>query len=195
MQLNDVFEGIAVGLLAGLVLVYALRPKVPYPAWMVSIFEQPWIFLVLAIFAVSVFLWSRVVGALLVLIIIALYADMVVFARPPPQKGDAKGKPSADVAGNADKITGYSIQRGADLVHGFDVEKHAPFKTTLDSEASVSPMFATHVNPAQFVPGRPTDDADREGPSLRGTPIDVRNYSLFPKLSEEDLQPGDADLF
>jgi hypothetical protein len=161
MDIKDITEGIVVGVLAAIVLIYGLRPREPYPQWMLVPYEQPWIFLIIGMVVIYTFIWSKTVGALLLLILAALYADMVVFGRPIKQ------------------------------TYG-QIEVGPPFKTTLPSEKIMKPLFATNVNEGEFVPGRPTDDAVREGIPLNGL---VKNYSLFAKISDEILQPGDGALF
>lgn len=164
MERKEIVEGVAVGILAALVLLYGLQPHQPYPKWMLLPYEQPWIFVFVGIAVIYVFLWSRTVGVLLILMMVALYADMLVFGRPV--------KPS-----------------------GGQISVGPPFKTTLPSEKIMKPLFATQVPEGQFVDGRPTDDAVREGPTLHSVPLDVKNYSLFTQITEANLQPGDGAPF
>ncbi len=165
MERTEILEGIAVGILAALVLLYGLQPHEPYPKWMLLPYEQPWLFVLLGILVIYIFIWSPTVGSLLILILAALYADMVVFGRSIKPSGTGQ------------------------------ISVGPPFKSTMPSEKIMKPLFATMVPEGEFVPGRPTDDADREGHNLHAVPLDVKNYSLFAKITENDLQPGDGAPF
>lgn len=164
MESREILEGIVIGILSALVLLYGLRPKEPYPKWMLMPYEQPWLFIPIIIVIIYTFVWSRIVGSLLLLIIVALFADMVVFGRPIKQ-------------------TTPTIMAGL------------PFKSTIPSASIMKPFFETKLDASKFVPGNPTDDAVREGQNLQSIPLETANYSLFSKMDELELQPGDGILF
>ena len=68
------------GLLSAYLLIYGLRPAVPYPDIILELFENKLLFLLLLLVNYYVFVWDYNNGALLLLCVIALIFDYVVFA-------------------------------------------------------------------------------------------------------------------
>jgi hypothetical protein len=78
-NLEVILKGIIAGILSAYLIIYGLRPAVPYPEVILELFENLWIFLILLLVNYYVFLWDYTIGILLLLCIIALIFDYVVF--------------------------------------------------------------------------------------------------------------------
>lgn len=78
--LQDVLKGLISGILAGYLIIYGLRPSMPYPEIILDFFENKWIFLILLIVNYYVFVWDYKCGVMLLMCIIALVFDYVIFA-------------------------------------------------------------------------------------------------------------------
>jgi len=74
-----ILKGIVSGILSAYLILFALRPAIPYPELILEIFENKWMILVLLILNYYVFIWDYTAGALLLLCIIALIFDYIVF--------------------------------------------------------------------------------------------------------------------
>lgn len=81
-------EGILIGAIGGLVILYGLRPTEAYPAWMLIPYDHPWVFLVLLLVIVYIGAYHRLIGGLLFLLVASLYVDLVLFGRPTIFKRD-----------------------------------------------------------------------------------------------------------
>lgn len=71
---------ILIGILSAYLLIYGLRPSVPYPESILEIYENTWLLLILVIINFYVYLWDKTIGVLLCLSIVALIFDMIQFA-------------------------------------------------------------------------------------------------------------------
>jgi hypothetical protein len=71
---------ILIGILSAYLLIYGLRPSVPYPESILEIYENTWLLLILVIINFYVYLWDKIIGVLLCLSIVALIFDMIQFA-------------------------------------------------------------------------------------------------------------------
>jgi hypothetical protein len=80
MNINLFIKYILIGVLSAYLLIYGLRPSIPYPEAILEFYENFWLLLILVIFNFYVFLWDRTVGVLLALSVIALIFDMIQFA-------------------------------------------------------------------------------------------------------------------
>ncbi len=78
-NLQVILKGIVAGILSAYLVIYGLRPAVPYPELILELFENLWIFIILLLVNYYVFLWDYTIGILLLLSIIALIFDYVVF--------------------------------------------------------------------------------------------------------------------
>lgn len=104
MNFLDIANGLVVGIVAGLVILYGLQPKQAYPSWMLVPYDHPWLFLV-ALFVIGyVMMFHRVLGALLFLLVASLYADLVIFGKPHA----FKEKADASMSVHEDAVDGYS---------------------------------------------------------------------------------------
>ena len=79
MSINLFIKYIIIGILSAYLLIYGLRPAVPYPESILEFYENFWLLLILVIFNFYVYLWDRTIGLLLCLSIIALIFDMIQF--------------------------------------------------------------------------------------------------------------------
>jgi hypothetical protein len=85
-MIKTVLEGLVIGIVAGFVIIYAFRPREAYPRWLLKIYAYPWMFLVLIAAIAVVSSWSLEVAALLTIITVAMFADLIVFGKPIPQR-------------------------------------------------------------------------------------------------------------
>lgn len=74
-----ILKGLVAGVLSGYLLIYGMRPAVPYPEIILEFFEHKWLFIILLVINYYVFIWDYNCGALLLLCIIALIFDYIVF--------------------------------------------------------------------------------------------------------------------
>lgn len=74
-----IMKGFVAGILSGYLLIYGMRPAVPYPEMILEFFEHKWLFIIMFILNYYVFIWDYSSGALLLLCIIALIFDYIVF--------------------------------------------------------------------------------------------------------------------
>lgn len=77
--LEVIIKGILCGILSAFLVIYGLRPAVPYPDFLLEFFENPWLFLILLLVTYYIFIWDQMLGALLLLSIAALVFDYIVF--------------------------------------------------------------------------------------------------------------------
>ena len=80
MNIDLFIRYLIIGILSAYLLIYGLRPAVPYPESILEFYENFWLLLILVIFNFYVYLWDRTIGLLLCLSIIALIFDMIQFA-------------------------------------------------------------------------------------------------------------------
>ena len=78
--MNIFIRYLIIGILSAYLLIYGLRPSVPYPESILEFYENFWLLLILVIINFYVYLWDRTIGLLLCLSIIALIFDMIQFA-------------------------------------------------------------------------------------------------------------------
>jgi len=69
---------IIIGFLSAYLLIYGLRPSVPYPEYILEFYENFWLLLILLILNFYLYLWDKKIGILLCLSIIALICDMIM---------------------------------------------------------------------------------------------------------------------
>jgi hypothetical protein len=86
MDIQLILRGLVNGVLAAYLIIYALRPAVPYPDLILEVFENLWMFLLLLILNYYMYLWDAKGGVMMLLCIIALVFDYVLFT----QKGYKK---------------------------------------------------------------------------------------------------------
>jgi len=77
----DIFiRYIIIGIISAYLLIYGLRPSVPYPEYILEIAEHYWIVIILIIVTYYISLWDLKIALLLVLSIVALIFDLYTFA-------------------------------------------------------------------------------------------------------------------
>lgn len=77
--LEIIIKGIITGVLCAFLILFGLRPAVAYPEFILELFENLWIFMILLIINYYVMVWDYTTGAILLLCILALIFDYVVF--------------------------------------------------------------------------------------------------------------------
>lgn len=116
-------RGLITGILAAFVILYALRPGMPYPQWMITLYDHPWVFLVLFAIIAYIALMDVFIGALLMIAFVALAADMYLFGRPinresgEPSVGGGDVPMAVDVAATMGDVIGkregWDIETGS----------------------------------------------------------------------------------
>jgi hypothetical protein len=78
----DIFvRYLIIGILSAYLLIYGLRPSIPYPETLIDIYEHYWVLLVLIIIDIYLLSWDLKIGLLLLLAIIAIIFDMINFTK------------------------------------------------------------------------------------------------------------------
>jgi hypothetical protein len=78
----DVFiRYLIIGIISAYLLIYGLRPSVPYPEELLELYEHYWILLIIIIINIYVIIWDIRIGVLMALSIIALIFDMIIFTK------------------------------------------------------------------------------------------------------------------
>jgi len=72
---------IIIGILSAYLLIYGLRPSVPYPEELLELYEHYWILLIVIIINIYVLMWDLKIGILMALSLIALIFDMIIFTK------------------------------------------------------------------------------------------------------------------
>lgn len=82
MELIDqALRGFLVGLLVASIVYYILRPKQPYPRWMLAPFEQPWMLVILIGLVVLLYPWDQRVALLMFLLVVGVGLDILIFGK------------------------------------------------------------------------------------------------------------------
>jgi hypothetical protein len=71
---------IIIGIISAYLLIYGLRPSVPYPEYILELAEHYWIIIIFIIVTYYISLWDFKIALLLLLSIIALIFDLFTFA-------------------------------------------------------------------------------------------------------------------
>jgi hypothetical protein len=78
----DIFlRYLIIGIFSAYLLIYGLRPSVPYPETLIDIYEHYWILLILIVLDIYLLYWDLRIGLLLLLAIIAIIFDMINFTK------------------------------------------------------------------------------------------------------------------
>ena len=78
----DIFiRFLVIGILSAYLLIYGLRPSVPYPEQILELCEHYWILLIIIIINYYLLLWDLRVAVLTALGVIALIFDMIIFTK------------------------------------------------------------------------------------------------------------------
>lgn len=90
MEFDDIAKGIVAGLLVGFLVIYSLRPQMPYPEWVLQTYEHPWIFVLLVSATLVLACWDAKVGALLALVVATLFVDYYTLGKRSLRSKDAE---------------------------------------------------------------------------------------------------------
>jgi hypothetical protein len=78
----DIFiRFLIIGILSAYLLIYGLRPAIPYPEEILELYEHYWLLIIIIIINYYLLLWDLRIGVLAALSIIALIFDMIIFTR------------------------------------------------------------------------------------------------------------------
>ena len=78
----DIFiRYLIIGIISAYLLIYGLRPSVPYPEELLELYEHYWILLIIIFINIYVLMWDLRIGVLMALSIIALIFDMIIFTK------------------------------------------------------------------------------------------------------------------
>ena len=86
MIIESFVNYLIIGLLCGYLLIYGLRPAMPYPEIILEPFEHNWLFIVILIMNYYFFTVDMKLGYLMLLAVIALIFDYLIFTK----KGNKK---------------------------------------------------------------------------------------------------------
>ena len=70
---------IIIGVLSAYLLIYGLRPSIPYPEYILELAEHYWIIIIVIIITYYIAIWDMKIALLLTLSIIALIFDLYIF--------------------------------------------------------------------------------------------------------------------
>jgi hypothetical protein len=79
--MNIYIEGLSIGILSALCIIYGFQTRVKYPLWIVKMYDHPWIIIVLLLLSLHVLQTNQQIGALLFLLTCALIVDGIIFTR------------------------------------------------------------------------------------------------------------------
>lgn len=78
IDIDLLFRYFIIGILSGYLIIYGLRPTMPYPEIILELFDHHWVLLILIIMNYYVIIWDLKIGVLLALSIIAFILDIVL---------------------------------------------------------------------------------------------------------------------
>jgi hypothetical protein len=70
-----------IGILSAYLLIYGLRPSVPYPEQLLELCEHYWVLIIIIIINYYLLLWDLRIAALTSLSVIALIFDLILFTK------------------------------------------------------------------------------------------------------------------
>jgi len=114
-------RGLLVGILIGILLLYVLQPKTPYPKWMLAPYDHPWIMIPLVAVIIVAAKWDLLVSLLLVLVILGIAIDVSVFGKTfiplmdEKKASDFKSTSLASSDGNSSHTLGLKQSFGVPL--------------------------------------------------------------------------------
>ena len=78
----DIFiRFLVIGILSAYLLIYGLRPSVPYPEQILELCEHYWIIIIIVIINYYLLLWDLRIAVLTALGVIALIFDLIIFCK------------------------------------------------------------------------------------------------------------------
>lgn len=78
LDFDLLFRYLIIGILSGYLLIYGLRPIMPYPEFLLDLFDHYWVLLLLLCINYYLLIWDLKVGVLMGLAIIAFILDIVL---------------------------------------------------------------------------------------------------------------------
>jgi len=75
----DFIRYLLLGILSAYLLIYGLRPSIPYPDSILELYENTWLLLIIIIINFYIYMWDTKIGLLMCLCIISLIFDMIQF--------------------------------------------------------------------------------------------------------------------
>jgi hypothetical protein len=79
--MNQYLEGLIIGILSAICIIYAFQTRVKYPLWMIKVYDHPWIILILILLSLYILQFNEKIGAMLFIITMAMIIDGVIFTR------------------------------------------------------------------------------------------------------------------
>jgi hypothetical protein len=80
-MIDIIVRYLIIGILSAYLLIYGLRPSIPYPETLIDIYEHYWVLLILIVMDIYLLSWDLKIGLLLLLAIIAIIFDMINFTK------------------------------------------------------------------------------------------------------------------
>ena len=78
----DIFlRYLIIGILSAYLLIYGLRPAMPYPETLIDIYEHYWVLLMFIVLDIYLLYWDLKIGLMFLLAIIAIIFDMINFTK------------------------------------------------------------------------------------------------------------------
>jgi len=81
MIIDIFFRYLIIGIISAYLLIYGLRPSIPYPETLIEIYEHYWVILILIIINIYLLYWDLRIGVMMLLAIVALVFDMANFTK------------------------------------------------------------------------------------------------------------------
>lgn len=103
---NYILKGGITGILVAYVIIYALRPSVPYPDFIIEIFENYFMFIILLLINFYLFLWDKLIGTLFFVCILSLVFDYFIFIK----------KDLAKIKKNNNQVVIENFQNSEDII-------------------------------------------------------------------------------
>jgi len=103
-----VIKGITTGILCGYIILFALRPSVPNPDYILEIIENKYIIIPLILINYYLFEWDQQVGILFLICIISLIFDYFIFVNKGLKKIRNK---NIDYDNNENIIENFSTRK------------------------------------------------------------------------------------
>ena len=76
------FRYLLIGILSGYLIIYGLRPIMPYPEFLLDLFDHYWVLLLLLFINYYLLVWDLKIGILMALSIIAFILDIILLNNP-----------------------------------------------------------------------------------------------------------------
>jgi hypothetical protein len=99
---DQALRGFLIGVLIALIVFYVLRPHEPYPRWVLTPFDQPWMLVVLFGVIALVFLWDQRIALLIVVFGLGVGMDVNVYGKSYVKAATEDG----DAAAASNTVTG-----------------------------------------------------------------------------------------